>query len=290
MGLDVLVVIGVGGMGEAIARRLGSGRKLLIADFNAETLATVRARLELEGHDVTARPIDVADPDDVASLADDAAALGPVRWVAHTAGIGGIPVERTLAVDLFGVAYVIEEFERVIEPGGAAVVIASMAGHTSPHIDPDDAKLLSVTPARELPSLDCVDAERIGAGAAYSYSKRANQLRVQAASVSWGRKGARINSISPGVILTPMGRGALEMAGPIVGEMVAKAPMQRAGTPEDIAAAVEFLLGPNASYVTGTDLLVDGGVIGSIAAGELLRPSENPRLAEMQGRMETQQA
>lgn len=266
---DVLVVIGVGGMGLAIARRLGTGRTVLLADFNETTLNNAASTLHGEGHEVTAQVVDVSDHNSVASLADLAAELGRVTHVAHTAGVSPeqAPIEAVLKVDLVGVALVLDEFARVIAPRGAGVVIASMAGHMGA-LPPEQEKALAVTPTTELLGLPFLDPEKLGhPGIAYSVAKRGNAVRVQSAAAAWGKRGARINSISPGVISTPMGREELSgESGQRMQGMVDISATGRLGTPDDIAGAAAFLLDPQSSFITGTDLLVDGGVIAAIRA------------------------
>jgi NAD(P)-dependent dehydrogenase (short-subunit alcohol dehydrogenase family) len=265
---NVLVVIGVGGMGLAIARRLGSGARVLLADFNETTLTAAAQQLRVEGHDVVAQKVDVSDRASVAALADAAAELGPVHEVAHTAGLSPVQasIEAIVAVDLLGVAYVLDEFARVVAPGGAGLVIASMAGHFAADSLPlEMAKALSLTPTEELANLPFL-GHLPDPGAAYSIAKRANALRVQAAAGAWGRRGARVNSISPGVISTPMGAEELAgQSGDQMRQMVAASATGRLGTPDDIAAAAAFLLDPTrASFITGTDLLVDGGAVAAV--------------------------
>ncbi len=273
---EVTVVIGVGGMGRAIARRLASGRTLVLADFDPATLRSVAAALEVEGHDVTSLVTDVSDVDAVAALAAEAGRLGPVRFVVHTAGLSPVQAsaEAILRVDLLGVAFVLEEFGTVVSPGGAGVIIASMAGHMGPPLGAEEEAQLARAPARELAGSALVDPSlHPDPGLAYVFAKRANHLRVRAASVEWGRRGARLNSISPGIIATPMGRA--ELAGPtgaFMRSLVEGSGTGRLGTPDDIAAATEFLLSPAASFVTGTDLLVDGGVMGALTSGRITGP------------------
>jgi NAD(P)-dependent dehydrogenase (short-subunit alcohol dehydrogenase family) len=275
MSKPVLVIIGSGGMGAAIARRLGSGRTLLLADFDETRLESFSALLRGDGYDAVAQKVNVSDRASVAALADAAAALGPVTGVAHTAGVSPqqAPVSAILAVDLLGTAIVLEEFQRVIAEGGAGVVISSMGGHMGTY-PPELAQALANTPTDELLALPFLSPETLtNAGAAYSLAKKANQLRVTAAAPLWGDKGARINSISPGIISTPMGQ--LELAGPTGGGMQAMldaSATKRLGTPEDIAHATEFLLDPGSSFITGTDLLVDGGVISALRSGRLSIP------------------
>lgn len=265
---DVVAVLGAGGMGRAIARRVGSGRKVLLADFDEATLDTAADLLRGEGHDVATRVVDVSGRDSVVSLVDAAADLGRVTHVAHTAGLSPVQAstEAILRVDLFGVALVLDEFSRIIAPGGAGVVIASMAGHSSAGLTAEQEKALAATPVQELLALPFLASETMGApGSAYALAKRANVLRVQAAAGVWGERGARVNSISPGVISTPMGRQELaSQNGEQMRAMVGMSAAKRFGTPDDVAAAAAFLLDQQAGFITGTDLLVDGGVTAAV--------------------------
>ncbi|KAB2379467.1 SDR family oxidoreductase [Actinomadura montaniterrae] len=266
----VAVVIGAGGMGQAIARRVGPSAHLLVADHSQEVLDAATAQLTDEGHQVTAQRVDVSARKPVAALAEQAASLGPVQSVVHTAGLSPVqaPVPAILAVDLLGVALVLEEFGEVVAPGGAGLVIASMAGHFHPGLPREQERQLAATPADELLSLPICDASAFAdSGTAYAFAKYANRLRVQAASTAWGARGARINSISPGVIATPMGRAELGSEhGDGMRMMIDASNAKRTGTPADIAAAAEFLLGPAASFISGTDLLVDGGAVAAVTS------------------------
>ncbi|QRN93535.1 SDR family oxidoreductase [Archangium violaceum] len=268
---EVVVVIGVGGMGQAIARRQGAGRTVLLADLNEGTLESVATSLRGDGHDVSTRRVDVSSRESVRSLAETASSAGRVVQVIHTAGLSPVQarVEAILRVDLLGVALVLEEFGRVVADGGAGVVIASMAGHLAAPLTPEQEAALRMTPSEGLLELPFVRPEVVThPAAAYGLSKRANQLRVQGASAAWGGRGARINSISPGVIATPMGQQELAGEhGGMMRAMVAASGTGRLGTPADIANATAFLLGPDASFITGTDLLVDGGVIAAMFSG-----------------------
>lgn len=274
---EVVVVIGVGGIGQAIARRQGAGRSLLLADFNEATLAAAAKDLQTLGHQVTAQRVDVSSRESVRNLAGAAAKLGRVTQVVNTAGLSPIMAapKTVLAVDLVGVAYVFEEFERVVAPGGAGLVISSMAGYMPEALPRDQEDLLVRTPADELLKLPFLQPAAVpNSGVAYGLSKRANHLRVREASFAWGARGARVNSISPGIIATPMAQQ--EMAGPggpIYRAMIEKSATRRMGTPDDVAAAAAFLLGPEATFITGTDLLIDGGVIPAIKSGRLTLPS-----------------
>ncbi|MEW2622501.1 SDR family oxidoreductase [Streptomyces sp. NPDC048106] len=271
MSAEVLVVIGVGGMGQAIAGRLGSGRRLLLADFDVETLASCADLLRGQGHDVTTRQVDVSSRSSVAELARAAQGLGLVRQVAHTAGLSPVqaPAAAVLKVDLLGTALVLEEFARVIAPGGSGVVIASMAGYMAPPLSPDQEQALALTPADALLDLPFTSPEALGQNA-YALAKFGNRLRVQAAATSWGERGARVNSISPGVIATPMGQQELDgESGKAMRAMIDASGTGRVGTPDDIAEAAAFLLGPGSTFITGSDLLVDGGVVAARRTGRL---------------------
>lgn len=227
--------------------------------------------LSADGHHVVTQQVDVTSRESLADVADMAASVGRVTAVVHTAGLSPqqASAKTVLAVDLLGVALTIDEFGRVIEPGGAGVVIASMAAHMQPALDADLQRQLAETPSDELLNLEACTAIT-DSRLAYPFAKRANQIRVASAASTWGQRGARINCISPGVISTAMGR--LELSGESGGmmqAMVDNAGVRRIGTPDDIAAATEFLLGPSATFITGVDLLVDGGVVAAIQTGTL---------------------
>ncbi len=270
---DVLVIIGSGGMGLAIARRCGSGATVVLADVTDDGLTTPATALEQEGHDVHTHRTEVTDTGSLRDLAQAAAALGNVRSIVHTAGVSPVqaPAGAVIAVDLIGVANMLDAFTDVVAPGGAGVVISSMAGHLGPPLSDDDEHALLDASATELLSVGCVREAASGdPGLAYAFAKRAAAVLVRAAAAPWGQRGARINSISPGVIATGMGHA--ELAGPS-GEfmqlMVDKSGSGRLGTPDDIAAATDFLLSPQAAFVTGTDLLVDGGAVAAVRSGQL---------------------
>ena len=207
MSSDVLVVIGVGGMGRAIARRLGAGKTVILADFDESTLHASATALSDDGYDVHAQTVDVASTESVASLIHAAQSRGPVRQLAHTAGLSPsqATTEKVLAVDLLGVALIVDAFGEVIGTGGAGVVVASMAGHMVPPLPAEHAHALATAAPKDLLALPFINAID-DPGWAYGIAKQANLLRVQAASRLWGQHNARINSISPGIISTPMGR------------------------------------------------------------------------------------
>jgi NAD(P)-dependent dehydrogenase (short-subunit alcohol dehydrogenase family) len=270
---QIVVVIGAGGIGQAIGRRQGSGKTVLLADRNEQVLASAAQALEADGHEVATGPVDVSSRESVHALARAATDLGEVVQVVNTAGLSPVqaPPEAILAVDLAGTALVLEEFGQVIAAGGAGLVISSMAGYMQPPLDPETERVLARTPADELLALPCLAPAAVpDSGAAYALAKRANHLRVQAAAVTWAERGARVNSISPGIILTPLARD--EMSGPGAEgyqKMISTSAAGRVGTTDEVATAAAYLLGPDAGFVTGADLLIDGGVIAALRAGRL---------------------
>jgi NAD(P)-dependent dehydrogenase (short-subunit alcohol dehydrogenase family) len=270
---DVVVIIGAGGIGLAIARRQAFGKTVLLADFNKDILDAAAETLRNAGYEVDTRHVDVASRESVRSLAQAAAALGNVMQVVNTAGVSPnmAPPEQVLKVDLYGSAVVFEEFEHVVAPGGAALIISSMAGHMQPPLPPEQDHALAFTPADELLALPFLAPDAVpDSMAAYCLSKRANHLRVQAASLSWGERGARVNAISPGIIVTALARH--ELASPIgdlYRTMVEASPAKRMASPDEVAVLAAYLLGPDAGFVTGSDILIDGGVIAAMLAGRI---------------------
>lgn len=276
---SVLVVIGVGGMGEAIARRLGSGRPTLIADHNAERVEGLREQLRHSGYDVHAQRVDVACRDSLRALAATAGGLGDITSVVHTAGVSPAqaPAHRIIEVDLIGTALSLEVFGSVIAPGGAGVYIASVAGHIlGAAVDEASAAVLAGGTPDELADAALFDMpdvpDDLARALTYGYCKRGNQVRVQSAAPLWGDRGARVNSVSPGVVATEMGWEEFnaDFAHDAYEAMISDSAAGRFGTAEDVAAATEFLLdNTKSSFITGTDLLVDGGVVAGLRSGRV---------------------
>ena len=259
---SVVVVIGTGGMGLAVARRLASGRQLLLADYSEASLDATAAALRGEGHAAGVLAVDVADRASVEKLAVAAGEAGRVDAVIHTAGVSPVTAtaRQIYQVDLLGTAHVIDAFLPVASVGTSLVCVASMAGHFA-SLPQDLERHLATAPAGQLLHHEGIDLEA-DPGSAYVVAKRGNQLRVQAAAHAWGAKGARLNTISPGVISTPMGHAELQgPAGRHIQAMIDLSGAGRAGTPDDIAAAAAFLAGPESSFITGNDILIDGGAV-----------------------------
>jgi len=259
----VAVVTGAGGLGTAIADRVGSGHELLLADVDLARADAAAERLRIGGHSVSTMTCDVSSPDAVADLSAAAERLGPVVKLVHTAGVspGQAPIDRIMAINLLGTALILDAFGAIVAPGGVGVCISSMAGHM-PGLDADLQQELAACPTDRLLTVRGVRPDAISDTVeAYCIAKRANQLRVAAAAIgAWGRRHARINTISPGIIATDMSAASLATdEGDRMRQMIVDSPAQRIGTPAELAAAAAFLLSPEASFITGTDLLVDGG-------------------------------
>jgi NAD(P)-dependent dehydrogenase (short-subunit alcohol dehydrogenase family) len=258
---DVVVVTGAGGMGAAVARRIGSGRTLILADAFPDALDRAVAALRDEGYDAKGQLTDVADARSVAELAAAAAAEGRVAAVVHTAGVSGATstAQKIMQVDLAGTAHVIDAFETVATRGTSLVCVASMAGHYA-SLSHEDERALATAPTGDLLSLDVITTVGEDPTAAYILAKRGNQVRAQAAALAWNRRGARVNTVSPGVISTAMARSEAESAsGHHMMATLDACGAGRTGTPAEIAEVVAFLTGPGSLYITGTDILIDDG-------------------------------
>ena len=270
---EVLVLVGAGAIGLAIARRLGANKTVLLASIDQDRLHSEAETLDNDGYRVTTQPVDVSSRESVRSLAQFAATLGGVVRVVDTAGLSPVQAspEAILAVDLVGTAIFLDEFATVIARGGSGLVISSMAGYMMPALHPHQDHALAQTPTDELLQLPMLSSEAVtNSGAAYAIAKRANHLRVQAAAIPWGDRGARINSMSPGIIITPLARD--EMTGPGAEnyqQMIDTSPAGRVGTTEEVASAAAFVMGPDAAFITGSDLLIDGGVIAALRSGRM---------------------
>ena len=216
------------------------------------------------GYDVSVTTVDVSSREAVHALVEEATALGEVTGLIHAAGVSPSQAspETVLKVDLYGTALVLEEFGNIIAPGGSGVVIASQSGHRLPALTVEQNRALAITPVEDLLDLPFLQPDQVTDSLhAYQLAKRGNSLRVMAEAVRWGERGARINTISPGIVITPLAKD--ELAGPR-GEgyrrMIESSPVGRAGTPDEVGAVGALLMGPDGGFITGSDILMDGGV------------------------------
>ena len=269
---NVIVVIGPGSIGQAIARRVGAGKHLLLGDLRRENADAAAKTLSEAGFDVTTTSVDVSSRASVESLVGKASSIGDVYGLIHAAGVSPsqASAEAILKVDLYGTALVLEEFGNVIIRGGSGVVIASQSGHRLPPLPVEQNHALATTPVEDLLKLPVLQLDRVKDTLhAYQLSKRGNSLRVMAEAVRWGRRGARINTISPGIIITPLAKD--ELTGPRGAgyrQMIENSPAKRAGTPDEVANIAALLMGPDGSFITGSDFLMDGGVTAAYWFGE----------------------
>jgi NAD(P)-dependent dehydrogenase (short-subunit alcohol dehydrogenase family) len=269
----VVVVIGPGQIGQAIARRVGAGKHIILADMKIENAETAAGILADAGFDVTARRLDISSRADVEALVTQAAAMGDVTGLVQAAGVSRsqAPIDAILRVDLYGTALVLDLFGEVVAPGASGVVIASQSGHRLPALSVEMNQALATTPVEELLRLPFLQPGQVSDTLhAYQLSKRGNVLRVAAEAVRWGKRKARINSISPGIIMTPLARD--ELTGPR-GEgyrrMLDVTVEKRAGTPDEVATLAAVLMGPDGRFINGSDFLMDGGVTSAYLYGEL---------------------
>lgn len=270
---DVVVVIGAGLIGQAIARRVGAGKHVILADLRPENAQAAAVVFGNAGLEVSTAVVDVSSRESVHALMGQAVALGSVTSLIHAAGVSPSQASpgSILKVDLYGTALVLEEFGEVIAAGGAGVVISSQSGHRLPALTAEEDRALATTPTEELLALPMLAPDVVTDPLhAYQLSKRANVRRVMAEAVRWGQRGARVNAISPGIIITPLARD--ELTGPRGAgyrRMLELSPAGRAGTPDEVATLGALLLGPDGAFITGSDFLIDGGVTASYFYGEL---------------------
>jgi NAD(P)-dependent dehydrogenase (short-subunit alcohol dehydrogenase family) len=270
---EVVVVIGAGLIGQAIARRVSSGKHVVLADLHQENADGAADVLSNAGFDVSTVTVDVSSRQSIHALVETATKSGAVTGLIHAAGVSPSQAspETILAVDLYGTAVVLEEFGNIIASGGAGVMIASQSGHRFGALTAEQNAALATTPPDDLLTLPMLAPDQVTDSLhAYQLAKRGNALRVMAEAVRWSKRGARINTISPGIVITPLAKD--ELTGPR-GEgyrrMIELSPAGRAGTPDEIATVGALLMGPDGAFITGSDFLIDGGVTASYFYGEL---------------------
>jgi NAD(P)-dependent dehydrogenase (short-subunit alcohol dehydrogenase family) len=270
---DVIVVIGPGQIGQAIARRVGVGKHVLLADLRQEKADSAAEVLSNVGYEVSVATVDASSRDSVHALVEKATDLGQVTGLIHAAGVSPSQASPAtiLHVDLYGTALVLEEFGNVSASGGSGVVIASQSGHRLPPLTVEQHRALATMPVEELLGLPFLRPDQVDDPLhAYQISKRGNALRVMAEAVRWGKRGARVNTISPGIIITPLAKD--ELTGPR-GEgyrrMIELSAAGRAGTPDEVGNLAALLMGPDGGFITGSDFLMDGGVTAAYFYGDL---------------------
>jgi NAD(P)-dependent dehydrogenase (short-subunit alcohol dehydrogenase family) len=270
---NVIVVIGAGQIGQAIARRVGVGKHVLLADMRPDNANAAAEVLVNAGYEVSVATVDASSREAVHALVETATALGDVTGLIHAAGVSPSQASPAtiLKVDLYGTALVLEEFGNVIVRDGAGVVISSQSGHRLPPLTVEQNRALATTPVEQLLSLPFLQPDKVTDPLhAYQISKRGNSLRVMAEAVRWGKRGARLNTISPGIIMTPLAKD--ELTGPR-GEgyrrMIEVSVAGRAGTPDEVGTLGALLMGPDGGFITGSDFLMDGGVTASYWYGDL---------------------
>lgn len=270
---DVLLLTGAGQIGMAIARRVGYGKKIVVGDQRLENAQSIAAIMTGAGFDATAVETDISSRDSIKVLIAKGQKHGPITMLVNAAGVSPsqASIEAILNVDLYGTAVLLEEVGRVIAPGGVGVTISSQSGHRMPALSPETDALLATTPTGELLALDILQPGHIRDTLhAYQLAKRGNEKRVMAEAVKWGARGARVNSISPGIIVTPLAID--EFNGPrgdFYKNMFAKCPAGRPGTADEVANVAELLMGPKGAFITGADFLIDGGATASYFYGPL---------------------
>jgi len=270
---NFIVVIGAGSIGQAIARRVSAGKHIVLADLRPENSEAAAKTLSDAGFNVSTTIVDVSSRASVQALVETATSIGEISGFIHAAGVSPSQAspETILKVDLYGTALLLEEFGKVIAPGGAGVVIASQSGHRLPPLSTEQNAALATTPVEELLALPMLQPDQVKDSLhAYQISKRGNSLRVMAEAVRWGRRGARINTISPGVIITPLANDELKgPRGAGYRRMMEISAAGRAGTPDEVGTVGALLMGPDGAFITGSDFLMDGGVTAAYWFGEL---------------------
>ena len=266
---DVIALLGAGSMGTAIVRRIAAGRKILLGDISEKNLEQVSHDLQYSGYDTETCVVNALDKASVEAFAEKAASLGNVKYFIDTAGASPSQAspEHILKLDMVGTGYAVDAFGKVMAKGGAGLIISSQTGYMLRL--PDEAELeILRTPTDELMNIAYIKETATRSGTAYMIAKRVNHLQAQkAAATTWKERRACINTISPGIIVTPLAYDEFKAAGDNYQVMIDSSAAMRTASSDEIAEAGAFLLGEHASFITGTDLLIDGGVIASIRTG-----------------------
>lgn len=275
---NIIVLTGAGQLGMAIVRRMAYGNKIFVADRKFENAQTICKTLTEAGFDTVPFKTDISSRSSILELIEAAQKEGEISMFINAAGLSPSQStkEHILAVDLYGTAVLLEEFGKVIKQGGTAVTISSQSGHRMPALTAEEDRQLATTPTEELLQLDILKSENINDTLhAYQMAKRCNVKRVMAEAVKWGEKGARVNSISPGIIITPLALDEINgPRGDFYKNMFEKCPAGRPGMADEVANVAELLLSEKGAFITGSDFLIDGGATASYFYGAL-QPTNN---------------
>ena len=267
----VVALLGAGSMGTAIVRRIAAGKKVLLGDISEKALERVSADFKHSGYDVETMQVNALEKASVEAFARRAAELGPVMYFIDTAGASPNQAspEHIVNLDMLGTGYAVDAFGEVMAEGGAGLIISSQAAYMYPIPNEDEMQIVNTT-TEQLPELPIVkNVAMQNSGFAYMIAKRVNHLQAQrAAATSWRERRARINTISPGIIVTPLAYDEFNANGEGYQAMIDASAAARVASSDEIAEAAAFLLGEHASFITGIDLLIDGGVIASIRTGQ----------------------
>jgi NAD(P)-dependent dehydrogenase (short-subunit alcohol dehydrogenase family) len=270
---DTIVLLGAGQLGLAIARRMAYGNKIFVGDWKLENANSITNILKEAGFDAAPFEVDISSKESVLKLINAAKAQGEISMFINAAGVSPsqASIEQILKVDLYGTALLLDEFGKVIKTGGTGVIIASQSGYRMPALTADEDRLLATTPTEALLDLEILQPKNIRDTLhAYQMAKRCNVKRVMAEAVKWGERGARINSISPGIIITPLALDEINgPRGDFYKNMFAKSPAGRPGTADEVANVAELLLSEKGAFITGADFLIDGGATASYFYGDL---------------------
>lgn len=274
---NVVLWTGAGQIGMAIARRIGYGKKIVVGDRSLGNATTIAKTMNEAGFDVTPVEIDISSRDSILNLIEEARKYGEITDFINSAGVSPsqASIEQILKIDLYGTSVLLEEVGKVIAPGGVGVTISSQSGHRMEALGVEVDELLATTQTEELLNLEVLQPKNITSPLhAYQMAKRSNVKRVMSEAIKWGERNARINSISPGIVVTPLAID--EFNGPngnFYKNMFANCPAGRPGTADEVANVAELVMSPKGAFVTGTDILIDGGATASYFYGPL-KPTE----------------
>ena len=269
----VMLLVGAGQIGMAIARRVGTGMKIIVGDKKTENAENIAAILNNAGFDAFPVKTDLSDRASIQSMIAKGQEYGEITMLVNAAGVSPsqAPIEAILKVDLYGTAVLLEEVGKVIASGGVGVTISSQSGWRMPALTSQQDEQLATTPTEELLSLNILQPGNIRDTLyAYQMAKRCNEKRVMAQSVEWGKRGARLNAIAPGIIVTPLAIDEFNgIRGDFYKNMFAKCPAGRPGTADEVANVAELLMSDKGAFITGSTFLIDGGATASYYYGSL---------------------